>query len=437
MYERRNNGLRFLSLALTLTMLMAATAFIAHGAFAATTNSDSDSLEAVASDSQGAHLQVTGSRANFSIEADHADLQSALRSIFTQADKQFDVDRGVVGQFSLKLTGQNLSTCLASICRQTLVRYHVDPATGIFHFEQDTDAIKSAFQHINTLNSMMRQQLRDLGIDLPEDSQLDVLNGQTAVKRNSVQSQGAGLGGPSGQDRNSVIGGGGNAGSTLSGRGAQGGLGSNRNSADGSVLRGNTGGTTNTPEKAGTGDAYLESALRSDFLPEGLVMQMLQANGVVAEAGSAAKFSRGYGSLLANNGLVAINTQGVAQPVSDVLSELSRQSGVAILLDPLVPRGARFRMTLTLPACSLPEALNLILPLARLRWRTINNAVYITPAPEFQIFYGSAPTPYVIYGNSLQNNRSQTGNGVSQLPAGAATKQAPGSQNDSSGTPPK
>ena len=59
-----------------------------------------------------AKLQVTGSAEKFSIDADHADAQSVLRAIFSQANAQFTTDNSVAGQVTMRLSNQSLTTTL-------------------------------------------------------------------------------------------------------------------------------------------------------------------------------------------------------------------------------------------------------------------------------------------------------------------------------------
>jgi hypothetical protein len=388
-------------------------------------NSDTSETPQSAQQAPGvSRLQVTGSQKQFSIEADHADIQSALKAVFVQAGKQFDLDNNVAGQLTLKLDNQALDTVLSSLCRQTFLKYHQDNVTGVYRFEQDTEAVKAAFARIDTLNNQLRQQLRNIGLDLPGDAQLDgalnrsnlgaaiQLQDRIAGDANSPKpGSGGGFGG--GEAR---VPGGINAPpqtpGTLNKAGAPG--------SQGGQNSGQTNGQSNTASKsagaaAAPNGAYTQRELDTGNVPDYLVEQLLQAYGMTSNRPSGAAVDKAVDNYLRQNNLVAINTHGVAVPVTDVLAELSRQSGTAIMLDPTVPRGARFRITLSLPACSLTEALNLILPPARLKWRTINNAIFVTPTPEFQIFYGSAPVPYVIYGsNSNSRNLQQGGaqNGV-------------------------
>ena len=184
------------------------------------------------------------------------------------------------------------------------------------------------------------------------------------------------------------------------------------------------------------GGGYVETQINTSFVPDYLLEQLLQAGGVASVGQNGVTVDRAVEEYLRKNNLIAINTHGAAVPVSDVLAELSRQSGTAIMLDPTVPRGSRFRITLSLPACSLTEALNLILPPARLRWRTINSAIFVTPTPEFQIFFGSAPVPYIIYGNNSTNSKpTQNGQQGAGQNGGQSGVQAPGQAPGQNGNP--
>ena len=174
-------------------IIIGAATLMLFGAMAAHADSDtSETLQSAGAAQAPSRLQVTGSRLQFSIEADHADIQSALKAIFAQAGKQFDLDYTVAGQLTLRLDNQPLDTVLASISRQMFIKYHLDSGTGIYHFEADTDAEKAAFTHLDTVNALLRQQLRALGVDLPGDSQLDGLLARS-------------LGGAAGQSQNRTV----------------------------------------------------------------------------------------------------------------------------------------------------------------------------------------------------------------------------------------
>ncbi len=79
-----------------------------------------------------------------------------------------------------------------------------------------------------------------------------------------------------------------------------------------------------------------------------------------------------------------------------MLQQFSRQADVPILIDPALRKEnmLKFYGNIVRP---LPEALNLLLPAAHLEWRTINNTIFVTQAPDFRIFYGLAITPRVTY----------------------------------------
>lgn len=391
----------------------------------------SDTSEPTQAALPASRLQVTGSKQQFTIEAEHADVQSALKAIFVQADKQFDLASSVAGLVTLKLTAQPLDTVLASVSRQTYLKYHLDSTSGVYHFEQDAEAVKAAFTHLAELNSLLRQQLRGLGLDLPDDAALDTALHKSTLSASPLASRagrgafdgssggrGGGLGRQESQTSNPPAGANGPSGAADSLR-AQDQGGTSTSEASGRNLASKTqpNGSARPPA------SYKDDRIYTDYIPQDVLLQFLQSYGPVDQPSPLA-VDKALWAYLKQNNLIAINTKGVAVPFSDVFAELSKQSGVPILLDPAVPRGPKFRITLTLPACSLNEALNLILPPARLRWRTINNSIWVTPTPDFQIFYGSSPVPNVIfggqYGNSLQqgNNLNRQNSGAGGNPAG-------------------
>ncbi len=291
-------------------------------------------------------LQVTGSRQQFSIEADHADVQSALKAVFVQAGKQFDLNNNVAGQLTLKLDSQSLDTVLSSIGRQTFLKYHVDGTSGIYHFEQDTDAVKAAFTRIDTLNVLLRQQLRDIGLDLPGDSQFGVgvnrLSGRAlSQSQNRVES-----GIVNSPESNSLRGGsvagagtGGRNGSSILGRdpGSQRSVAadksgvplasSGQNSAQNGVASKSFGGAAPPAGPAGapaiqTPTArYKDGVLNTGNVPDYLVEQLLQAYGNAPDHSPLVTVDKAVEDYLRGNNLVAINTKGAAVPVADVLAE--------------------------------------------------------------------------------------------------------------------
>jgi hypothetical protein len=356
--------------------------------------SDSEPVQAAVTSSR---LRITGDRTTFTVDSDHADVLACLKSLFSQAGKQFDADPAVGGQITLQLNSQPLEVVLASVCKQAFVKYHVDPATGIWHFEADDVAIKAAFKRIRDLNEDLKQQLRALGLDVPQIAPFvgELLPGgrggatQGNALRQGSPSAASGANGPAGP----------------AGGGFGGGLAQQKhmdaaranpapNAAANSAQNG-------LQRQAGQEGAYFANgAVKSDFLPDSFVREFLSAGSAANSSITPEEFQKQYGAFLKQSGLVAINTNGNAVPMSDLFAELSRQSGTPILLDPSVPRGSKFRINLSLPACTLSEALNIILPAAHLRWRALNGTTYVSATPDFQLFFGTQMTPGVIYGNS-------------------------------------
>ena len=69
-------------------------------------------------------------------KADHADVQSALKAIFVQAGKQFDLTNTVTGQLTLKLDNQSMDTA-ALFYLQADVSYstiRMSATTAFYHF---------------------------------------------------------------------------------------------------------------------------------------------------------------------------------------------------------------------------------------------------------------------------------------------------------------
>lgn len=340
---------------------------------------------------QPSSLRVTGTALQITVEADHADVQKTLKSLFDQANKQFDVDSTVAGTVTLRLTDQTFETVLKSICKQAFLRYQQDAGTGIYHLERDPEMIKESFSHLDSLNADLRRQLRALGLELPEDAQLDRMR----FSQNRVNAK-AMLPAPNGPE--------GTAGRSLSVPDKQ--------AASGANGRGGAAASRGSVE-----DKQKDENLKQDapkfkegviMLPEGLsqgALDMLFSSPNVDKE-QLPVLEQNYLEFLHQNNLVAFNSNGAQYPMTDVLKELGRQANVPIWIDPSVPSGKQFRISLNLPPHTLEEALNLILPASRLRWRWIGSSVYVTPTPSFQIFYGSAPQPYVIYGN-FSNSQSQ------------------------------
>ena len=395
--------------------LLSVTAFGAVSAPAyCSERSDSEPVQVATATSR---LRITGDKANFSVDADHADVLSCLKSLFSQAGKQFDADPAVGGQVTLQLNSQPLEVVLASVCKQAFVKYRLDAATGIWHFEADDVAIKAAFRRIQDLNENLKQQLRALGLDVdlvPTASEAMKFSAKAAAPvrgmRNSDASQAPGIrtGAPAGP-----AGGGFGGGLSVDNPAARV---SPAPSSGGSSVSGGV-----QRQQSPGGAAFANGTIKSDFLPESFVREFLSASSASNNSITPEEFQKQYGAFLKQNGLVAINTSGNAVPMSDLFAELSRQSGTPILLDPSVPRGSKFRINLSLPACTLAEALNIILPAAHLRWRALNGTTYVSATPDFQLFFGSQISPGIIYGNS--SNAFQGGQRGTQQNGGTAGKQ--------------
>lgn len=101
--------------------------------------------------------------------------------------------------------------------------------------------------------------------------------------------------------------------------------------------------------------------------------------------------------VLEANGLVTMEIPvGHPLPVAEVLHRFSLQSGVTILVDPIISQNNKFTIEGNLTA-PLPEALSLLGAMAHLSIIQRNNDYFITTAPDFQIFYGDSPAPKVVY----------------------------------------
>ena len=122
-------------------------------------------------------MQVTGTEARFSVSANHADVQDALKLVFDQAGKQFLLDNNVTGQITLRLTEQPLNVALDAICKQTFLRYRYDAGASIFCIERDDAAVRTAFSRLRSLDVSLRDQLRLMGLSLPNENGFSVGQG--------------------------------------------------------------------------------------------------------------------------------------------------------------------------------------------------------------------------------------------------------------------
>ncbi len=334
-------------------------------------------------------LQVTGNATTFSVDADHADAQSMLKAIFNQANAQFTTDSSVVGQVTLRLTDQSLTTTLDALCRQLLIRYRKD-ARGIYLFEQDGEAVKAVIMHLKDQNVLLRQQLRTLGLSVPEESVLDSL--ADATRLNGAEGA-PGVGGP-----------------------GQGGRGGGFGGSGGPYGRGNQLKDTAATKSQTTGARSASPAAITT--PQNRAMMKLDAsqNGVAPgynyltvddiarifelnPQNNTLRNPDSYRAFLKENGYVWINTGGQRTPVTEVLQELGRQSNTQILIDASVPTGPKFSLLGYITPRTLPEALNVLAQSTRLAWHWLGQRVYVEALPDFQLFYNST-SPRVIFGSS-------------------------------------
>lgn len=340
-------------------------------------------------------LHVTGKAGRFTVLADSADVRSALKLVFDQAEKQFVLDSSVTGQVTLRLTDQPFRTVLTALCEQAFLKWEYDAENGIFHFSRDEEAVKAAFTRLRTLNTLLRQQLRLMGLDIPGDTQLGLPLSQYSTKIV-----------PQIQTRNGFAGG-------------LGGFGGGRNTPAErpmAELRQQQTRASASPEKEETAspDAQRRAKLdQSDLARRGVQSPLgtaTPANGALDSM--ALKEANVYQRFLTQNNLVAYRTpKGQPAPMTDVLTELGRQANIPILIDPDVPTGPKFRLEGTISARPLPDALNILSLIGHLEWRWVGDKVFVTTSPDFSVFYGDSDLP-----------RAST---RSQLSAGRKAKAAP------------
>lgn len=292
-------------------------------------------------------LQVSGTPARLSVSASRADVQDVLKAIFDQVDRQFTMDQTVTGIVTLRLSHQPLTVVLNAVCNQTLLRYHVDSRTGIFRFERDEEAIRNAVSRLRALNTLVREQLRAMGLDVPPESVL----------------AGSGVAGAPGAF----------------------------------VVR-----------PPGHGEVASRARLERDgSVPGGRMAPSPDTAPVSSGRGAdrAGLYAAGesYHRFLMENSYVGLNTRGQQVPVVDLLQQLARQVRVPLVIDPSVPQGRKFRMSASIPPRPLVELLNLLAPHARLEWRWTGQAIFVTAAPEFQLFWGEGEAPRVSYPASRES----------------------------------
>jgi hypothetical protein len=352
-------------------------------------------------------LQVTGSAEKFSVDADHADVQSVLKAIFNQANAQFTTDNSVLGQVTMRLSGQSLATTLDAVCKQLLIRYQKD-AKGIYVFTQDAEAVKAAFTRVKDQNVLLRQQLRAYGLSLPEDTVLDAAatnasgpNGPAAagsVPLNALRASPGGSGGAGG------FGGGSRAIQPNPSEGNRSSGGRGQMGPDSMSKSQNRSGGGAKGDAGPSGNAAAKDDLRLNYLTAQSLAEMLALNPQT----NTLLNPNDYLAWLKQNGLVYINTGGNKAPVTEVLQELARQSNTPILIDASVPRGPKFSLQGYITPRTLPEALQVLTQSTRLNWRWVGGSIYVDALPDFQIFLNST-SPRVIFGSSALPTTQQNG----------------------------
>ncbi len=97
--------------------------------------------------------------------------------------------------------------------------------------------------------------------------------------------------------------------------------------------------------------------------------------------------------MMRNNGTVGVDIPaGKPIPMYQVLQAFSRQSGVPITVDPAIERNPTFRIDghIVRP---LPQALQLLGQVSHLTIVRTATGYFVTPAPDFKIFYGRSNAP--------------------------------------------
>ena len=342
--------------------------FCGMGNAAARADSPDQQYPAQNNAAPAATLQVTGTASRFSVSANHADVQEALKTVFDQAGKQFVLDNNVTGQITLRLTDQPLNVVLDAISRQAFLRYRTDANTGITSFERDDDALRGAFARLRSLDASLRDQMRLLGLGLPSENALGFQQG----------GRGGAYGGAA-QNGNT-----GQNGSDL------------RNGLDAAMRAARGGSPPGAPDTSASKDGNSQAGGRVvQITPQG------PAAGQAGDADKAALDTNGVADLqqfLLTNNFVSFHVPtDKPEPIYQILQSMAQQAKVTMLIDPDVPNGSKFRLRGSLSPRPLPEALNLLAPSARLEWRWVGSTIFVETAPEFAIFFGDEKEPRARY----------------------------------------
>lgn len=402
-------------------------------------------------------LQVTGTTNSFTISAQHADVLSLLKLVFDQAHRQFVPDASVTGDVTFALSGQKFDTVLASICRQTFLRYEVDKQ-GIYQFRRDEEGLRNLLLKTQTINNVLSEQLRRMGYAVPSAplgpdsaSRGRVVPGTQATPGEMVNGGlgtasrgGAGGFGGGGFGRNDS----GYVGGQRRGEGASnapvvvpGDTLTTRRSADSSKEAGigstdtkartarkpdNRSGLEGTQQSAGVNGVLGGTGQAGPAGPAAAPGSGGQSAGIYRDgqanvrgfAPSELEFANPgqYQSFMKQNNFVSVNTRGEKAPVLQILADLSRQAGVPILIDPDVPKAEEFVVSATIPARPLNEMLNILGYYARLEWRWVNGRIYVTTTPQLHLYLHGAMLP-------APSNGDNIGNGITVLPQRSAAPQ--------------
>jgi hypothetical protein len=349
----------------------------------ATADHDTEPTQATATPSQLASpvpslLQVTGTTNRFNITASHADVLSVLKAIFEQSHQQFVPDTSVNGEVTLVLNGQPFSVVLASVCKQTFLRYELDK-NGIFQFKRDDQAVREGFARIRVINGEIAQQLQRLGYTLAPSGQ----NGNVFIFRPGI-SNGVAAGGG--------FGGGGNI-ATKSDPGT---TMPQTDSADNGAKRGLVAPLTRPQSTAGRDAGTADAPTAAGAANRPATPNASGQASSLAISPTQEPLSE-YDQMLRDNGLVGIHVpKDQPLPIAEALKRFSRQANVPILVDPQLQgdHPLRFYGNLVRP---LPDALNLLLPAMHLEWRYTGNTIFVTESPDFAIFYGVSNLPKAVY----------------------------------------
>jgi hypothetical protein len=349
-------------------------------------------------------MQVSGTTNNFTISAQHADILSLLKLVFDQAHRQFVPDASVTGDVTFALSGQKFDTVLASICKQAFLRVDVDK-NGVYQFRRDDEALRNLILKTRAINAVLQEQLRRMGYAVPSGGPgtgfgTGGFGGggrPTSPSSNGVtqgiygRSQGSGVSDQASvsRDQNSVAG----QSKTqpdpvLSAPAAKRSDMRVRSSIGAQGPQGSAGpfgdNRSQTPARP---DAEQRASGAQDNVGRSAAMGLAESDSPNLDNGAQ------YQLFLRQNRLVTINTKGQDVPVRDVLSDLGRQSGVAILIDPAVPRGMEFVVNASIPPRPLNEVLNILASRAHLEWRWLNNRIFITTTPQLLLYLRGTQLP--------------------------------------------